>query len=69
MSKYFYCYSNRLHKFLEAFGVEYITSAINPSSNKNYWMYEKSENLDMLIEEWNRIKEKFSLKDVMSKNT
>lgn len=67
MKEYFYCYSNRLHLFLASFGISYITTAINPSNNKRYWMYKRTPILEDLIKDWNIIKEKRTLEDVIKK--
>lgn len=63
MSKYYYCYSKPLHLFLGAFNIRYVSKAIHPTTYKLYWMYEKNENLDALIKEWNTLKEKYLLKE------
>ena len=67
MKEYFYCYSNRLHLFLTSFGVAYITTAINPSNNRRYWLYKRTPALEDLIEDWNIIKTKHNLEEVIKK--
>ena len=59
MSRYFYCYSCRLKNFIKAFGVDYATKAINPNSKTLYFMFEKSEKLNAILEFWNECKYKF----------
>lgn len=63
MNSLFYCYSNRLNKFLRLFGEYYIDKRIN-SKNQQYYIYNSSDKLTMLINEWNRIKEKIDIKDI-----
>ena len=55
----FYCYSFRLYHFLSAFNVKYISTRINKNSGCRYWTYKKSELLDRLIEQYNKIKFNF----------
>lgn len=66
-SKYFYCYSNRLFKFLEICGIRYITYGVNPKNNMEYHMYERTDNLNWALDEWEKIKIKFDLNKVISK--
>jgi len=53
---YFYCYSVRMKNFIKSQGLDYINKAVNPSTNRPYFMFEKSHKLDDCIIEWNRIK-------------
>ena len=40
MSEVFYCYSPTLHKeIMEKLGQRYIAKGVNPSSNREYWMF------------------------------
>ena len=40
MSEVFYCYSPTLHKeLMENAGQRYIAKGINPSTNREYWMF------------------------------
>jgi len=55
-NKYFYCYSIRMKNFLKSQGFNYITKALNPRSNFPYFMFEKSKELDLAIEKWNKVK-------------
>lgn len=56
----FYCYSTRLYHFLSSVKFRYISIGINSNTNKKYWVYEKSKNLDSAISIYNIIKHKFS---------
>ena len=56
----FYCYSYRLYHFLSAFNLKYLSSKINKKSKCRYWTYKKSERLDRLIEQYNKIKNRFN---------
>lgn len=58
--KYYYCYSTRLYHFLTSVKFRYISEGINQSTNKKYWMYEKSQTLDLAINEYNKIKHKYN---------
>lgn len=65
--KYFYCYSTRMHNFLQIFGIPYIEKGINNKSGKEFFKYQKSDRLDYLIEKWNSIKKEINLQDVIKK--
>lgn len=56
----FFCYSNRLHAFLHALRFRYVSIGINKNTNKNYWVYEKSEDLNSAISLYNSLKYKYS---------
>ena len=56
----FYCYSDRLHHFLASVNFRYITIGSNKNTNKRYWVYEKSDDLDLAIQLYNSIKHKFN---------
>ena len=68
-NKYFYCYSNRMHNFLQIFGVPFIGEGINKKTGSKYFKYLKSSRLDLLIEEWNKLKDKISLQEVVKKTS
>lgn len=55
-NKYFYCYSIKMKDFIKSQGIDYITKALNPKSQKPYFMFNKSKELDLAIEKWNKIK-------------
>ena len=55
-NQYFYCYSVKMKDFLKSQGLNYITKALNPNSNKPYFMFDKSKELDLAIKKWNEIK-------------
>jgi hypothetical protein len=55
-NKFFYCYSVRMKDFLKSQGICYITKALNPKSKRPYFMFEKSQNLDIAINKWNDLK-------------
>jgi len=60
-NKYFYCYSYRLMCFLKSYGFSYINKGFNYSSESRYYLFYKSEDLDIAINIWNTIK--FKLKE------
>ena len=55
-NKFFYCYSIKMKDFLKSQGFVYITKALNPNSQKPYFMFNKSMELDEAIKMWNSIK-------------
>lgn len=46
------CYSLNLRDFLHENGLRYKLCALNPNSQKRFWVYIKDEKLDMLLNEW-----------------
>lgn len=52
MNKYFYCYSYPLKEFFKKNGLNYITAAQNKGTSKTYWLFEGSEKLNSLLQEW-----------------
>ena len=56
MSKYFYCYSMRMSHFIRAFNIKYIDVGFNAKSKTKYYIFEKSEKLDKVIELYNSVK-------------
>ena len=52
MNGYFYCYSRPLKIFLIKNGLKYILYARHPATMKRYWVFESSEQLNMLLTEW-----------------
>ena len=52
MNRYFYCYSYPLKEFLIKNGLKFITAAINQSTNKRYWLFEGTDELNMLLTQW-----------------
>ena len=66
MNKYFYCYSYPLKEFFKKNGLSYITAATNHSTNKTYWLFEGSEKLNSLLQEWRLNKQaSFSILQMM----
>lgn len=43
--EYFYCYTRGLKDYLKSFGFEYITTAKAISTNRQFWLFERSEKL------------------------
>lgn len=50
--KLYCCYSLPLRNYLRNNGVKYKLAALNPNSNKLFWVYVKDEKLDNLLNEW-----------------
>lgn len=53
MQKYFFCYNPNLSRYLKSKGFEYVTRAKHYASNKEFTLYEYSEDIKKHIEEWN----------------
>lgn len=56
MSKYFYCYSDRLFHFIKAFSIDYISIGVNKNTNNKYYVFLKSKRLDDIINLYNDVK-------------
>lgn len=54
--KCYKCFSNNLKEFLMSEGNEYITVALDPKSNKTFWMFLKDDNLDKALTKWSERK-------------
>lgn len=52
MNNYYYCYSYPLKKFLIDNGEYCVVKGINPNTNKQYWVFERNEKLNVLLTEW-----------------
>lgn len=59
-SENFYCYSLRLYYYLSAFGEKCKTSSVNANSGNRYWVFQKSERLDQIINSYNEMKHRFN---------
>lgn len=53
---YFYCYSVKLKDFLKSQGFKFITKGLHPKSGRPFFIFEKSQELDLSIEMWNSLK-------------
>ena len=52
MSKLYCCYSLNLRNYLYENGLRYELAALNPNSQKLFWVYTKTEKLDELLAKW-----------------
>lgn len=52
MNRYFYCYSYNLKCFLLESGQRFITSSVNKNTNKKFWVFEGTDELNELLECW-----------------
>lgn len=58
MSKYFYCYSYKLMKFLKLQNEHYIFKEKHPNGN-TYWAFSSSDELNKKLSNWNLYKQTF----------
>lgn len=49
-ARYFYCYSSKLRKFIRDQGIRWVDKGINNNSGKPFWMFERGNELDEVIE-------------------
>lgn len=55
MSSLYACYSVPLMKFLtEQKGIRYELVALNPNSNKKFWIFLRNDTLHNALDEWKR---------------
>lgn len=54
----FYCYSCKMKDFIKSQGIRFITKAIHPRTNRVFFVFEKSEALNLAIQKWNEVKVK-----------
>ena len=45
----FFCYSVELRNYLYEQGIKYRVAAVNPNSQKMFWMYFKNDKLDKAL--------------------
>ena len=50
--KLYCCYSLNLRNFLYSKGLRYELAARNPNTNKLFWIYFKTKELDNYLNEW-----------------
>lgn len=53
----FYCYSFKLAYFIKSQGMNYINKGRNRNNGLTYYVFNKSKELDEIIELWNKLKE------------
>lgn len=58
MHNYFYCYSYRLMYFIKSHGVDYEKYGFNKNNGLKYFMFQRNEKLNNILDEWNNIKSK-----------
>lgn len=56
MTNKFYCYSKRLFYFIKSFGIDYLSYGVNRNSKNKYYVFEKSQKLDKVINLYNKVK-------------
>jgi hypothetical protein len=56
----FYCYSKRMYHFLSFLGIRYNSIGENSNTKQRYWVYDKSQKLDLAIEQYNSLKHNFN---------
>jgi hypothetical protein len=55
-NQYYFCYSINLHREIKANKLSYITKGTNPSSNRDFWVYEKTDKLNQILTDWSNNK-------------
>lgn len=57
----FFCYSIRLKNFLSILKFPYENSGFNENSKRQYWVYKRTDNLNVALQYWEKLKQEFSL--------
>ena len=52
MDKLYCCYSLNLRNYLYEHGLKYELAALNPNSQRLFWIYMKTTQLDELLTKW-----------------
>lgn len=52
--KYFFCYSPNLYHKIKSNNLCYITKGNNPSNNKTFWVFEKTDILKQILIKWTK---------------
>lgn len=52
MNDFFYCYSPKLHAFLQANKQRYICAGLNEDTLRKFWQYRRTGELHALLKEW-----------------
>jgi len=56
-NNYFFCYSPNLYKHLKYnHNISYITKGTNPSTYKDFWVFEKTDQLKQILDTWTKKK-------------
>jgi hypothetical protein len=58
MSKPYYCYSEPQKKFIESKGVKNVGEGTHPKTKKQYWEFNRSDELDKTLNQWRENKRK-----------
>lgn len=54
--QYFFCYSPTLHKFIHSrHNIRFICTAKNESDNRKFWLYERTEELKVALDDYKAI--------------
>jgi hypothetical protein len=57
-NNYFPCYSPNLYKYLKYnHNIPYIIKGINPNTNKTYWLFETTDQLQQILNQWSANKQ------------
>ena len=46
------CYSVNLKQFMTKHGIEYFLVALDAKTYRTFWVYEKTERFNILLQEW-----------------
>ena len=52
MGAYYYCYSPKQMRYLEANGVHKVNEGVHFRTRKTFWVYEQTEDLSYLLARW-----------------
>ncbi|QIG62609.1 hypothetical protein [Sporosarcina phage Lietuvens] len=51
-NEFYYCYSPRLHVFLQDSGQRYTCAGLNEKTLRKFWQYKRTDGLHALLADW-----------------
>lgn len=54
VGEFYYCYSPKLHAFLQAEGQRYICVGLNEDTHRKFWQYRGTTELNALLTKWSK---------------
>lgn len=52
LSEYYFCYSLKLQSIIKQNNIPYIVKAVNPSTNRTFWLYKVTDQLSTILTKW-----------------
>jgi len=55
-NQYFFCYSINLFREMKNNNMRYISKGTNPSTSRDFWVFERTDKLKSILDNWARTK-------------